>query len=90
MLVSRPEVLEENRFLAARDGMEARFVDPATERRRPAREWLGELLDACAPHAADLGCAAELESIRALARRRRAPRASARAPGAGRRRSSAA
>ena len=66
MLVSRPEVLEENRFIAARDGMEARFVDPETERRRPAREWLGELLDACAPHAADLGCTDELESIRAL------------------------
>ena len=66
MLVSRPEVLEENRFIAARDGMEARFVDPETERRRPAREWLGELLDACAPHAADLGCTDELESIRTL------------------------
>ena len=66
MLVSRPEVLEENRFIAARDGMEARFVDPETERRRPAREWLGELLDACAPHALDLGCSDELETIRAL------------------------
>jgi glutamate---cysteine ligase / carboxylate-amine ligase len=78
-LVSRPEVLEENRFLAARDGMEARFVDPETERRRPAREWLGELLDVCAPHAADLGCAAELETVRALAA----------APGAARQRSRA-
>ena len=66
-LVSRPEVLEENRFLAARDGMDARFVDPAGECRRPAREWLGELLDACAPHAAELHCSAELETVRALA-----------------------
>jgi glutamate---cysteine ligase / carboxylate-amine ligase len=66
MLVSRPEVLEENRFIAARDGMEARFVDPETERRRPAREWLDELLDACASHAADLGCSDELGTIRAL------------------------
>ena len=66
-LVSRPEVLEENRFIASRDGMEARFVDPAGECRRPAREWLGELLDACAPHAAELGCSAELETVRALA-----------------------
>jgi carboxylate-amine ligase len=66
-LVSHPEVLEENRFIAARDGMEARFVDPDTERRRPAREWLGELLDVCAPHAVDLGCTAELETVRALA-----------------------
>ena len=66
-LVSRPEVLEENRFIAARDGMDARFVDPETERRRSAREWLGELLDVCAPHAAELGCTAELETVRALA-----------------------
>ena len=78
-LVSRPEVLEENRFIAARDGMEARFVDPETERRRPAREWLGELLDVCAPHAAELGCSAELETVRALAA----------APGAARQRSRA-
>jgi carboxylate-amine ligase len=78
-LVSRPEVLEENRFIAARDGMEARFVDPETERRRPAREWLGELLDMCAPHAVELGCSAELATVRALAA----------APGAARQRSRA-
>ena len=66
-LVSRPEVLAENRFIASRDGMEARFIDPAGEQRRGAREWLDELLDACAPHAADLGCAGELESVRTLA-----------------------
>jgi carboxylate-amine ligase len=66
-LVSRPEVLEENRFLAARDGMDARFVDPAMNSRRPALDWLEELLDAGADHAADLGCSAELESTRALA-----------------------
>ena len=66
-LVSRPEVLEENRFIAARDGMSAQLIDPALERRRPAVEWLNELLAACAPHAADLGCADELESLRGLA-----------------------
>jgi glutamate---cysteine ligase / carboxylate-amine ligase len=66
-LVSRPEVLEENRFLASRDGMDARFVDPAGECRRPAREWLDELLDACAPHAAELHCLADLETVRTLA-----------------------
>ena len=32
-----PEVLVENRFLAARDGMDARLIDPARERRVPAR-----------------------------------------------------
>ena len=51
-----------------------------TERRRPAREWLGELLDACAPHAAELGCAAELETrARARARRTGAARQRSRA-----------
>ncbi len=78
-LVARPEVLEENRFIAARDGMEAHFVDPETERRRPAREWLLELLDVCAPHAAELGCSAELETVAALGA----------APGAARQRSRA-
>jgi carboxylate-amine ligase len=78
-LVARPEVLEENRFLASRDGMEARFIDPALGTRRPAVEWLEELLDAGADHAADLGCSAELESARTLAA----------APGAARQRSRA-
>jgi carboxylate-amine ligase len=66
-LVARPEVLEENRFIASRDGMAAELIDPGLERRRPAREWLEELLAACAPHAADLGCTDELESVRELA-----------------------
>jgi carboxylate-amine ligase len=66
-LVTRPEVLDENRFIAARDGMRAALIDPSVERRRPAREWLEELLAACAPHAAELGCSEELRSVRALA-----------------------
>jgi len=66
-LVTHPEVLEENRFVAARDGMAAQLIDPALEIRRPAAEWVNELLAACAPHAADLGCADELESVRGLA-----------------------
>ena len=66
-LVTRPEVLDENRFIAARDGMAALLIDPGLECRRPAREWVEELLAACAPHAAELGCTDELESVRALA-----------------------
>jgi carboxylate-amine ligase len=66
-LVSRPEVLEENRFIAARDGMAAELIDPGLECRRPAREWLEELLLACAPHAVDLGCTEELDAVRELA-----------------------
>jgi len=69
-----PEVLIENRFLAARDGMDARLIDPARERRVPARAQLEELLEICAPHAEALGCAAELEGIRPLAARTGADR----------------
>jgi carboxylate-amine ligase len=60
-------VLEENRFLATRDGMQAEFIDPEHDARRPARDILGELLAACAPHAAALGCKAELAGVAALA-----------------------
>jgi carboxylate-amine ligase len=60
-------VLEENRFLAARDGMRARFLDPERNGRRAAREILPELLDACAPQAAALGCEAELAAVESLA-----------------------
>jgi carboxylate-amine ligase len=62
-----PEVLDENRFIAARDGMEARLVDPAAWSRRPVRDRLAELLDACAPFARALGCVDELADVARLA-----------------------
>jgi carboxylate-amine ligase len=65
--VEATEVLEENRFLAARDGMDAELIDPVAERRVPARELLAELLDAARPHAVALGCAAELDRVATLA-----------------------
>jgi glutamate---cysteine ligase / carboxylate-amine ligase len=61
------EVLSENRFLAARDGMEARLVEPAAWCRRPVRARLAELLEACAPVAGELGCSAELADVARLA-----------------------
>jgi glutamate---cysteine ligase / carboxylate-amine ligase len=69
-LISQVEVLDENRFLAARDGMDARLIDPRLGRRVPAREQLAALLEACAPHAAVLGCSAELASVEPLLMRR--------------------
>jgi len=66
-IACRPEVLDENRFLATRDGMRARFIDPEAETRRPALAILEDVLAACAPHAAELGCEAELGAVRALA-----------------------
>jgi carboxylate-amine ligase len=66
-IAEHPEVLDENRFLATRDGMRARFIDPEGERRLPAADILDGLLTACAPHAAELGCEAELAAVASLA-----------------------
>jgi carboxylate-amine ligase len=66
-IAARPEVLDENRFLATRDGMRAEFIDPARDTRRPVREILDELLAACRPHAVDLGCVAALAAVHELA-----------------------
>jgi carboxylate-amine ligase len=66
-IAARPEVLEENRFLATRDGIRAAFLDPEHDACRPARDVLAELLNACSRHAAELGCEAELAAIPALA-----------------------
>jgi hypothetical protein len=66
-IAAHPDALDENRFLATRDGMRADFIDPEGDRRRPAREILDDLLAACAPHAAELGCEPELTAVAALA-----------------------
>jgi carboxylate-amine ligase len=63
-----PEVLVENRFLAARDGVAASLIDPVRERRVPVPELVGELLEACRPHARDLGCERELAAVADLVR----------------------
>jgi carboxylate-amine ligase len=62
-----PEALAENRFLAARDGMGARFLDPARDRLVPALGRLAMVIDACSPHAAALGCERELGTVAGLA-----------------------
>jgi gamma-glutamyl:cysteine ligase YbdK (ATP-grasp superfamily) len=36
------EVLAENRFLAARDGLDARLIDPVKRRLAPVRELVDE------------------------------------------------
>jgi len=62
-----PEVLEENRCLAARDGMAARLIDAAGGALIPARELLDVLLAECRPHALALGCGEALERVQRLA-----------------------
>ncbi|HEY4426961.1 MAG TPA: YbdK family carboxylate-amine ligase [Solirubrobacteraceae bacterium] len=62
-----PELLAENRFLAARDGMDAQLIDPERRQLIPVWEMLEAVLACCRPHAAALGCAAELEQVARLA-----------------------
>ena len=55
------EVLAENRFIAARDGLDGRLVDPDTGTLSTARALLVRLIEQCRPHADALGCSRELE-----------------------------
>ena len=61
------EILDENRWLAARHGLEAELLD-ADGARRGVRALTAELLESLAPHAAELGCSAELEGVEDLLR----------------------
>jgi carboxylate-amine ligase len=61
------EVIEENRFLAARDGMDARLIDDESGGQIAATVELERTLSACQTHAEWLGCSAELAALRSLA-----------------------
>jgi carboxylate-amine ligase len=60
------ELVDENRFLAARDGMQALLIDAASGTRIAAVDQLDDVLAACRPHAELLGCERELEGVRRL------------------------
>ncbi len=62
-----PEVLAENRFLAARDGLDAVLIDPERGELVPVRETVQLAVRRCRPHAAVLGCSLELEGVLQLA-----------------------
>jgi glutamate---cysteine ligase / carboxylate-amine ligase len=62
------ELIEEGMFRAARFGTGA-SLPGADGRLRPLGELLARALDAAAPHAAELGCEAELESLEGLVQR---------------------
>ena len=59
--------LAENRWRAARWGMDAELAHLDTGAGTPARECLAELLEQLAPYAETLGCAAELRDATRLA-----------------------
>ena len=58
-----PELLEENRFRAARDGVEAQLIDTRARRLVPLRAMAEELIVECRPHATALRCADALENL---------------------------
>ncbi|HMD57488.1 MAG TPA: YbdK family carboxylate-amine ligase [Solirubrobacteraceae bacterium] len=62
------ELLDENRWIAARHGLDAELLDPITLTRRGARELTSELLSELRPHARDLRCEGELGGIEDLLR----------------------
>jgi carboxylate-amine ligase len=62
------EILDENRWLAARHGLGADLFDLAVGRRRPVGELTEELLERLAPHARELRCERELAGIEDLLR----------------------
>lgn len=61
-----PEVLAENRFLAARDGLDARLIDPEKRVLTPVRATLDALLAKCCAGADAVGLV-ELERVGRLA-----------------------
>lgn len=63
-LIDAVEVLDENRFLAARDGMAAELIDPTADRRVAAALLLDQLIGAARSHAQDLGCEDALDALR--------------------------
>jgi glutamate---cysteine ligase / carboxylate-amine ligase len=63
-----PELIEEGMFRAARFGTDA-SLPGADGRLRPLSELLADARESAAPHAKELGCEAELESLDGLVQR---------------------
>jgi carboxylate-amine ligase len=57
------KLVDENKWRAARYGLDADLVDLERDSERPAREALRELVELARPAAARLGCAAELGEV---------------------------
>jgi carboxylate-amine ligase len=62
-------LIAENKWRAARYGLDAELVELGLGRRRPARDAVRELVETAAPAAERLGCAAELAGIERLCER---------------------
>ncbi len=60
------EMLDENKWLAARHGLEGELVDLPSSERVPTRALARRLLDRMREHSADLGSLSELEAVEDL------------------------
>ena len=58
-----PELLEESRFRAARDGVLAELLDPVRRKSVPLAEVARHAVEVVRDHARDLGCEAELDQV---------------------------
>ena len=65
-LVDAPELLDENRFRATRDGVRAELLDPAGRRTLPVAALAELAVERVRPHARDLGCEASLDLVERL------------------------
>jgi carboxylate-amine ligase len=61
-----PELLEENRFRAARDGVRAELLDPVGRRALPLAKVAELAVEQLRDHARDLGCEDELDQVSRL------------------------
>jgi carboxylate-amine ligase len=64
--IPREWILRQNKWRAARHGLDAELILDATGRRRPMREAVGDLLEELAPTARRLGCGDELASVQEI------------------------
>jgi carboxylate-amine ligase len=60
------QMLDENKWLASRHGLDGDLVDLPSDTRVGSRDLARRLVDRLRPHAEDLGSAAELEGIEDL------------------------
>jgi carboxylate-amine ligase len=62
-------LVAENKWRAARDGLNAKLIDFATDSERPAPDAVRALVEAARPAAQELGCDGELDGIESLLER---------------------
>jgi glutamate---cysteine ligase / carboxylate-amine ligase len=59
-------LIAENKWRAARDGLNAKLIDLSSDTERPAVEAVRALVERARPAARELGCAAELDDVESL------------------------